>query len=511
MTAAAAAGAMTAGVGSAGLPLYSAAALQDSPSARDGLEPHVEAQWRRQYTHFIIDVGRSLSVMQLTIYTAVFLCHHYFAKRSMKRNDRYLIATACLYLACKVQETPKYLRDVIKQAEIKKWQRWCAAHPTEPRRWEDISHLEAMRDQVLVAERAVLYSIAFSLRVKVPYPDLLAMQDLVPPGQRSEVVNIAWSIINDSLQTQVSLAHAPEKLAATALFLAHMMQGLPLPSRDGRGFCALANITHEELQEISDQMLDVYITVLCPDSVPATPGHAADDPRPPSPGGGRLELQENRVRLIQAGAQERDGAAAAAAKPQQGEQQQQQQQQPRREPADGSGSAAGTRAGAAAGAHSRRRAARPPRCSTAARTAHAQTCGAPPAVAARRHKPATMADNSWMFCPISGYMLEFDAVRGVAHCPQTGYTKRLEDLQHIKLMTRTNMEDYRRQYKLEPLVKEELLQKQQTRVRATVDETCPGCGNRGMEFYTMQLRSADEGQTVFYECTKCGHKYSTNT
>jgi DNA-directed RNA polymerase I subunit RPA12 len=44
-----------------------------------------------------------------------------------------------------------------------------------------------------------------------------------------------------------------------------------------------------------------------------------------------------------------------------------------------------------------------------------------------------------------------------------------------------------------------------------VDEKCPQCGRQGMEFYTMQLRSADEGQTVFYECPDCKYKYSTNT
>lgn len=47
--------------------------------------------------------------------------------------------------------------------------------------------------------------------------------------------------------------------------------------------------------------------------------------------------------------------------------------------------------------------------------------------------------------------------------------------------------------------------------RATVEEACPKCNHPQMEFYTMQLRSADEGQTVFYECRKCGHKYSVNT
>mmetsp|Transcript_18582 Transcript_18582/g.31089 ORF Transcript_18582/g.31089 Transcript_18582/m.31089 type:complete len:205 (-) Transcript_18582:16-630(-) len=52
---------------------------------------------------------------------------------------------------------------------------------------------------------------------------------------------------------------------------------------------------------------------------------------------------------------------------------------------------------------------------------------------------------------------------------------------------------------------------QKRAARATVKETCPECKHDELEYYTMQLRSADEGQTVFFECRECGHKFSTNT
>lgn len=48
-------------------------------------------------------------------------------------------------------------------------------------------------------------------------------------------------------------------------------------------------------------------------------------------------------------------------------------------------------------------------------------------------------------------------------------------------------------------------------VRSIVEETCPRCGHGKAYYTTQQMRSADEGQTVFYECCKCGYKYRQNT
>lgn len=42
-------------------------------------------------------------------------------------------------------------------------------------------------------------------------------------------------------------------------------------------------------------------------------------------------------------------------------------------------------------------------------------------------------------------------------------------------------------------------------------EICAQCGNDEAYFKTAQLRSVDEGQTVFFECTKCGHARAENT
>ncbi|GMH94341.1 hypothetical protein TrVE_jg10373 [Triparma verrucosa] len=46
--------------------------------------------------------------------------------------------------------------------------------------------------------------------------------------------------------------------------------------------------------------------------------------------------------------------------------------------------------------------------------------------------------------------------------------------------------------------------------RQTIEESCPKCDHPEVAFYTLQLRSVDEGQTAFYDCPNCQHTWSVN-
>lgn len=50
------------------------------------------------------------------------------------------------------------------------------------------------------------------------------------------------------------------------------------------------------------------------------------------------------------------------------------------------------------------------------------------------------------------------------------------------------------------------IEKHNIDTKAKAIETCPKCGAEEVRYAEVQLRSADEGSTIFYYCD-CGHTY----
>ncbi|KAL0912174.1 hypothetical protein M5K25_018131 [Dendrobium thyrsiflorum] len=120
-------------------------------------------------------------------------------------------------------------------------------------------------------------------------------------------------------------------------------------------------------------------------------------------------------------------------------------------------------------------------------------------------------EQDFLFCSMCGTLLSFNSVE-FAECRSCGFKRNAREIEGKEIRYTITAEDIRRELKLEPFVILESAQIEEEKVRrAVVNETCPQCNNPQLEYYTKQLRSADEGQTVFYECPKCGYKYSQNT
>eukprot|EP01038_Epipyxis_sp_PR26KG_P011645 gene11645-15597_t len=110
---------------------------------------------------------------------------------------------------------------------------------------------------------------------------------------------------------------------------------------------------------------------------------------------------------------------------------------------------------------------------------------------------------SWPFCSFCGSILDPPEVVDIVKCSFCSFTCKFSDLQVAHVITKSLP-------KPKPAwISAEVIEKELDKY-AKIEEPCPKCAHPELYFYTMQLRSVDEGSTVFYECPKCAHKFSIN-
>lgn len=226
---------------------------ENSPCRRDGIDLKKEAYLRKSYCTFLQDLGMRLKVPQVTIATAIVFCHRFFIRHSHAKNDRRTIATVCMFLAGKVEETPRPLKDVI----IVSYEIIHKKDPSAVQRIKQKDVYEQQKELILLGERVVLTTLGFDLNVHHPYKPLVEAIKKFKVAQNS-LAQVAWNFVNDGLRTSLCLQFKPHLIAAGAIFLAAKFLKVKLPSDGDKVWWQEFDVTPRQLEDVSNQMLELY-------------------------------------------------------------------------------------------------------------------------------------------------------------------------------------------------------------------------------------------------------------
>ncbi|XP_054039840.1 DNA-directed RNA polymerase I subunit RPA12 [Rissa tridactyla] len=108
--------------------------------------------------------------------------------------------------------------------------------------------------------------------------------------------------------------------------------------------------------------------------------------------------------------------------------------------------------------------------------------------------PPSCFQSSLDFCPECGSVLPPPGPSSTVPCPRCTFALRTVDLEGKAVCSsiQFNRLEAGRGHDPAPHIEGPL-----------VERRCPRCGQEGMAYHTRQMRSADEGQTVFYTCPRC--------
>ncbi|XP_022637040.1 cyclin-T1-3 isoform X2 [Vigna radiata var. radiata] len=158
-----------------------------------------------------------------------------------------------MFLAGKVEETPRPLKDVI----LISYEIIHKKDPAAIMRIKQKEVYEQHKELILLGERVVLATLGFDLNVHHPYKPLVEAIKKFKVAQNA-LAQVAWNFVNDGLRTSLCLQFKPHHIAAGAIFLAAKFLKVKLPSDGEKVWWQEFDVTPRQLEEVSNQMLELY-------------------------------------------------------------------------------------------------------------------------------------------------------------------------------------------------------------------------------------------------------------
>lgn len=168
----------------------------------------------RIYCYFLImKLGRRLNIRQYALATAHIYLSRFLLKASVREVNLYLLVTTCVYLACKVEECPQYIRTLVSEARSL-WPEFIPPDPTKVTEFE-FYLIEELQSYLIVHHPYKSMEQIVDALKDAPYKLNLSSDDL----------QNCWSLINDSYINDVHLTYAPHIVAIACLFITVSIQG----------------------------------------------------------------------------------------------------------------------------------------------------------------------------------------------------------------------------------------------------------------------------------------------
>merc|ERR1719411_2539708 len=241
-----------------------------------------ETRYRKEGVRFILEIGRTMNLFHLTLATAAVYFQRFYMFHAFQEFPRYLVATCCLFLSGKAEETPKKCRDIVRTVRTLTNDEQFATFGLDP------------REEILVIERVLLQTIKFDLQVDHPYSSLLKYAKCLKGDKPKlqKMVQMSWTFVNDSLCTTLCLQWEPEVIAIALMYLASKLSKFEvrdwknrIPEHKSWWDQYVRDLETEVLEDICHQVLDLYSqptteTKLAPQSPP--PGSRPLKPPPAS-------------------------------------------------------------------------------------------------------------------------------------------------------------------------------------------------------------------------------------
>jgi cyclin L len=227
--------------------------LNFSPSQKDKIDQTEELLYRVYGCELIQEAGILLKLPQVVMATGQNIFHRFFYRKSLERFDSFTVAMGSVLLASKIEEKLKYLRDII----------FVFHHIYQRRKGLKLKPLELggvryteWKGELITMERYLLKELGFSFYNILDHPHKYILYYVKMLDGTSELSQLAWNYLNDSLRLDLSLRYPAEEIACAAIYMAARKCGFSLP--DNPPWWRLMMSDKNKLLLICDRVLELY-------------------------------------------------------------------------------------------------------------------------------------------------------------------------------------------------------------------------------------------------------------